>query len=150
VQNNEPIFHLGLLQNYQVIERPGTFIVSVASNITDANLYTKDDYPRYIIPLRVITSENLVKITSTLKESDEIPFNSVKHLFLSGAIFDDDNISVSELPGKGEKIVATFEYSKEDKSKILCTNLKLIDREELFYVNLINLSDFYRKVGKFT
>ena len=140
------IFHKDLLKSYQVLDRPGTFIVSVAYDVTDANLYTKDDYPRYLIPLRVITAEDLIKITGVLNEHAEVPFDMVKHLFMTGAIFDNGELDSSILLVKGERIVATFDYKD---SKLYCTHLKIIDREELFYVNLSKVSRFYREVEGF-
>jgi len=140
------VFHSGLLKNYQVLDRPGTFIVAVSYDVTDANLYTKDEYPRYLIPLRVITGENLIKITRVLDEHSEVPFDIVNPLFMTGAIFDNGDLDTSTLPIKGERIVATFE--KKD-SELYCTHLKIIDREELFYVNLSKAVQFYRSVEKF-
>lgn len=140
------IFHRDLLKNYQVLDRPGTFVVSVAYDVTDASLFTQDDYPRYLIPLRVITGENLIKILRVLDEHAEVPFNIVKKFFMTGAIFDNGEIDNSLLPIKGEKVVATFE---EKDGTLYCTHLKMIDREELFYVNLSKVISFYSSVEKF-
>lgn len=140
------IFHRELLKNYQVLNRPGTFVVTVAYDVTDSNLYTKDEYPRYIVSLRVITGENLNKIIRVLDEHPEVPFSVVKDFFMSGAIFCNDELDSSTLPVKGERIVATFD---EKDGKLLCTHLKMIDREELFYVNLSKALQFYRAVEKY-
>lgn len=142
---SKAVFHRDLLKNYQVVDRPGTFIVSVAYDVTDANLYTRDDYPRYLVPLRVILGENLLKLSRVLEENNTVFFKDIKDLFMTGSIFDDGNLDSSILPVKGEKIIATFE---EKDGKIYCTHLKLIDREELFYVKLSRISEFYRCVEK--
>lgn len=142
------IFHSNLLTNYQVLDRPGTFIVTVAYDVTSANYYTRDGFPRYIVPLRVLTAENLIKVMNVLNDEPNVPFKEVKGYFLSGALFDNDGTyDTTTLPVKGEKVVATFDYVD---GKLFCTHLKLIDREELFYVDLSKVDEFYRHVAKFT
>ena len=141
---NRPIFNIDLLKYYQVIDRPGTFIVSVAYDVTDKNLYLKDDYPRYLIPLRVIRSADLPSIIKILKDGD-VYFDTIKHKFLTGAIFD-DNIDITTLPTKGEKVVATFE-DKDDK--LQCSHIKLIDRDNLMYVNFSVIDNLYNLAEKF-
>jgi len=47
---HKELLHKELLKHYQVVDKPGSFIVAVAQDITDQNLYTGDDYPRYLIP----------------------------------------------------------------------------------------------------
>jgi hypothetical protein len=133
------IFHIELLKHYQVLDRPGTFIVSVAYDVTEANLYVGDNYPRYLVPLRVIRSEDLPELVKILK-SGNTPFYRVKHLFLTGAIFDNGEIDILALPAKGEQVVATFEVKDE---KLLCTHIKLIDRDDLLHVNFSAIDDLY-------
>lgn len=137
---NNAIFNIELLKHYQVLDRPGTFIVSVAYDITKDSIYVGDNYPRYIIPLRVINSENLPELIKILKNGS-IPFYKIKKFFLAGALFDNDDIDISTLPTKGEKVVATFEVKDE---KLLCTHIKLIDRDDLFYVNFSAIDDLYK------
>ncbi len=140
------VFHLDLLRNYQVLDRPGTFIVTVAADITENNLYLKDDYPRYIVPLRVIRGDDLAKLVRILNEYKTVPFAAISKYFMAGAIFVDDNLDEELLPVKGERIIATFE--KKD-NKLLCTHLKLIDRIELDYVNVAAMDALYQSVKKF-
>jgi len=142
---NNPLFHIDLLKHYQVLERPGTFIVSVAYDVTERNLYTKDEYPRYIIPLRVIKSEDLYELVQLLKDETYISFYAINDKFLTGAIFLNDGIDTTLLPIKGEEVVATFDY-KDDK--LVCTHIKLIDRDDLMYVNLSAFDDLYQLVEK--
>ena len=139
------IFHSDLLRNYQVLDRPGTFIVTVAADVTSISVYVKDDYPRYIIPLRVIRGDDLIKLVRILNEHKVVPFASIKRYFMSGAIFADD-IEEEDLPVKGEKVIATFEYKD---NKLLCTHLKLIDRVDLDFVDVDALDEFYNSVKKF-
>jgi len=138
---------MDLLKHYQVLDRPGTFIVSVAYDITNQSLYVGDDYSRYLIPLRVIRSEDLPNLVKVLKDNhNSIPFYTIKDFFLMGAIFVNDGINKLDLPTKGEEVIATFEY-KEDI--LLCTHIKLIDRDDLTYVNLSAIDDLYQLAEKF-
>ncbi len=141
----DAVFHKELLKHYQVVDKPGSFIVAVAQDITDQNLYTGDDYPRYLIPLRVIRSDDLI-VLSKLLSKGRVLFKNIKHLFLTGAVFDNDNIDVLLLPTKGEKVVATFEYKN---NVLLCTHIKLIDRDELAYINFSAVSNLYSLAKEF-
>lgn len=132
---SKAIFHLKLLSNYQIVNIPGVYLAAVAYTITDNNLIL-DDYPRYLIPLRVITSEGLNKIVQLLKdESKRISFETVRNHFMTGAIWFKDIIE-EDLPVKGERVLATFDM-KDDK--LLCTNIELLPRKELEYVDINNL-----------
>ena len=141
----DAVFHKELLKHYQVVDKPGSFIVAVAQDITDQNLYTGDDYPRYLIPLRVIRSDDLI-VLSKLLSKGRVLFKNIKHLFLTGAVFDNDNIDELLLPTKGEKVVATFEYKN---NVLLCTHIKLIDRDELAYINFSAVSNLYSLAKEF-
>jgi hypothetical protein len=140
-----PIFNLGLLKHYQVLDRPGTFIVSVAYDVNKEDLYVKDDYPRYIIPLRVIRSEDLPMLVKILKDGS-VPFYTIRKLFVSGAIFENDDIDLTTLPIKGEKVAATFELKND---KLQCTHIKLIDRDDLMYVNFSAIDNLYSLAVEF-
>jgi len=140
------VFHIELLKNYQVIDRPGTFLVSVAHDITENNLYLEDDHPRYLISLRVIRAEELPNLVKYLKREGTVPFIFVRKYFLTGAIFDNGDIAIEDLPIKGEKVLATFDYVKET---LQCTHIKLIDRDDLKYVNLSAIDDLYSLVEIF-
>ncbi len=142
---SNPVFHIDLLKHYQVLDRPGTFIVSVAYDITEDNLYLKDEYPRYLIPLRVIRSDKLPQLIKLLKERNQ-SFHNIKHYFLTGAIFDNEDIDPILLPVKGEQIIATFD---EVDDKLQCTHIKLIDRDDLLYVNFDAIDDLYALAKKF-
>jgi len=144
--SSDAVFHLDLLRNYQVLDRPGTFIVTVAADITEDNLYTKDSYPRYIVPLRVIRGDDLAKLVRILNEYKTVPFVAISKYFMSGAIFVDGEIIEEDLPIKGEKVIATFENKD---NKLLCTHLKLIDRIDLDYVDIEAMNEFYQSVKKF-
>lgn len=142
---SEATFSLELLKHYQVLDRPGTFIVSVGYDVTENNLYVNDGYPRYIIPLRVIKSENLPIVVSILKDG-VVPFYKIRDYLMTGAIFDNDDVDTLLLPTKGEKVVATFEMKN---NVLLCTHIKLIDRDELMYVNFSAIDELYDLAEEF-
>lgn len=128
------------------MDRPGTFIVSVAYDITEDHLYVKDDYPRYLIPLRVIRGSDLPELVKIIKKNGPTQFKYIKNYFVMGSIFDDGEVDPVTLPSKGEKVVATFENKD---NKLLCTHIKLIDRDDLLYVNLSVVDDLYDLAEKF-
>ena len=139
------IFRLDLLKHYQVLDRPGTFMVTVAYNVTETNLYVGDDYPRYLIPLKVIVAENIPKLIKIV-DTYTVEFKHIKEFFLTGAIFENDGIDTSLLPIKGEKVLATFDYKND---KLVCTNIKLIDREDLTYVDFSAIDELYKLAEEF-
>jgi len=142
---NNAIFHKDLLKHYQVLDREGTFIVSVAYDVTENSLFVGDDYPRFLISLRVIRIEDLPLLINIVKDR-AVPFHQIKKFFLTGAIFDNGEIDITELPTKGEKVVATFEQKEE---KLLCTHIKLIDRDDLMYVNFSVIDELFNLAEEF-
>lgn len=138
------VFHKKLLKNYQIVTKPGTYLVSVACNITKDNYYDKDDYPRYILPLRVITPINLQKVVTFLEHVPTVPYDLVKDCFMTGALFINDNdYLTTELPFKGEQVMATFDYVDE---VLRCTNIELLPREELEYINILDFGKFENSI----
>lgn len=138
------IFHIDLLKRYQLLTKPGTYIVSAAYTVTDKN-YIADEYPRYLIPLRVVTGVGLEKILKVLDNGRKrVLFNQVCDCFLTGALWDNDEIE-HDLPIKGEKLKATFDYVK---GKLLCTHIELLPREELDFVDIDALNDFKNDILK--
>jgi hypothetical protein len=133
---------MSLLAHWQVVDKPGTFKVKVAANVKSEDVYVNDDYPRYLIPLRVIRAADLQKITALLHEYGNVPFSKIRPYTISGAIFANDiDLSDEELPVKGEEVLATFDYVDE---KLMCTAIKLLPREELEYVNVEAMDALYK------
>lgn len=144
--SGKSIFHIDLLSNYQVVDREGVFKVKVAADVTDNNLIVKDDWPRYLVPLRVIQAKDLLKLVTYLKDNGVVPFESVKKYFITGAIFMDD-ADKDNLPTKGEEVLATFEY-KDDK--LQCTHIRQLPKNDLDYVNVAAMDVMYNLVKKFS
>ena len=142
---SEPTFHAKLLSHYQFVSKPGTYYVSTAYTVNDNHLFMGDDYPRYIVPLRAITGDGLAEIITALNEAanGEVLFSTIRHCFLSGAIFLKDDFDEKTLPIKGEKLLAQFDYvERAEGMKLLCTGIELLPREELDYVDVDQLDQF--------
>lgn len=147
---SEATFQLKHLINYQLVTKPGTYYVSVAYTVRDVNLI-QDEHPRYLVPFRALTGEGLAELIEILNQSISgvVPFSEVKHLFLSGALWsgENGNYTDEELPIKGEKVLATFDYVETDYGKrLLCTHLELLPREELSYVDINQIDEFRRTI----
>lgn len=137
-----PIFHIGLLRNYQVVNVPGVYLVSVSSTVTIDNLIA-DEHPRFLVPLRVTTGEGISKLMNILDLVEQVPFGMVRDCFLTGAIFENEGISLDTLPVKGEKVLATFDM-KEDK--LVCSHIELLPREELEFIDVDKINNFRNKL----
>lgn len=138
------VFHSKLLRNYQLVTKPGVYMVRVGYTVTEANLI-EDDYPRILVPLRVTTSEGLNSIIEILDKTPVVPFDEVKQYFMTGAIFV-DQLDLSNLPVKGDLILASFDYD-ESLSKLICNSLSQLPREELEYIKAEEMLGFHAKMA---
>lgn len=135
---SEAIFHLGLLRNYQIISSPGVYMATVAYTVTGDSLIL-DGHPRYIIPLRVVDNKDLVDLLKMIKDETKVmPFAAVRSYFLSGVLWA-NMVDIEELPVKGERVLAAFD---KKNGKLMCTNIELLPREELDYVNVDRVLEF--------
>jgi len=138
------VFHGKLLRNYQLVTKPGVYMVRVGYTVTEKSLIN-DDYPRYLIPLRVTTPDGLQAILDLLNASPVVPFDDVKSYFLYGAIFS-EHVTETDLPVKGDLILASFDYD-ENSGKLMCVNLEQLPREELEFVKAEELLNFQAKMA---
>lgn len=120
-----PIFKKEHLSLYQVLTKPGTYIVKVANTVRPNYLIEDGSKSRYIVNLRVATKDNLVECLSLLGKEEMIPFEKVKGLFTSGTIWYNQLDDIEHLPTKGEAVIATF------NDKLQCESITLIPRKEL-------------------
>jgi len=131
---SEAIFKLDHLRHYQVINGPCSAIVRVGA---DVRYLTADNNPRYLVNLNVILKESVDKIINRIGSQEQVNFNFVKDLFISGAIFKDKISSIEELPIKGERVIATFDYIE---NVMRCTHISTLPREQLKFVDLERLN----------
>lgn len=132
------IFHRDLLKYYQLVNKPGVFLVRVAYSVTMKN-FINDAHPRLLVPLRAVTPDALAKLMEAFKTIDEIPFTLISNLFLTGAIFQKDVI-VDDLPVKGDQMLASFKIIND--GRIVCDHLEQLPREELSFLNVDELFKF--------
>lgn len=126
-------FNLDLLKNYQVVSKPCTAKVRVAS---DVNYLTTDNNPRYLVNLYVIEKNNIETLVNRVGDK-VVDFSYVRDLFISGSIFEDKIADKSELPIKNETILASFDYID---GILRCTHVSPMAREALPMVDLERLN----------
>lgn len=138
-----PIFKKDHLQLYQILQKPGTYIVKVANTIRPNYLIEDGSKSRFIVNLRVATKDNLILCLQELGKDDMIEFSKVRHFFTSGTIWYNQLDNLEELPTKGENVIATF------NDKLQCESITLIPRKELnnFDLNAFNVTqNMYAKL----
>ena len=119
-------FNISHIDNYAIIEEPCTVIVKVASSIDVTNLYSLDGHPRWILPLKAITSGNLSIIKKVTKAAHTVNYSDVGHLLMSGALWESQINKDEEFPTKGERVIVTFDYVDE---VLRCVGITLIPRK---------------------
>lgn len=135
---SKAIFHLNLLKNYQLVNVPGTYYVTVAYTVNDNHLIL-DGHPRYLVPLRAITPIGLEKVLKIVKdEKTVVSFDKVSSHFMRGALWV-NKVLEEELPIKGERVLASFDLVE---GKLVCTHIELLPREDLDYVDINSLTEF--------
>jgi len=138
-----PIFKKEHLQLYQVLSKPGTYIVKVANTIKPSYLIEDGSKSRFIANLRVATKENLIACLKELGNNEAVEFSKVKQFFTSGTIWFNQLDDLEELPTKGEAVIATF------NDKLQCESITLVPRKELtnFDLNAFNVTqNMYAKL----
>jgi hypothetical protein len=130
---NDFMFKKESLNNFHVLEEPGTYFVKCNNKITEHNLYKEDEYPRYIVNLKVIHKDNVQKCLNLFGSREEIPFRLIKNYLLTGVIWENQVLSSLDLPNKNEEVIATFSIIGEE---IKCSSITLIPRKELDTIQL--------------
>lgn len=123
--NDIPIFKKDHLQLYQVLTKPGTYIVKVSNTVRPSYLIEDGSKSRFIVNLRVATKDNLVACLKELGTDEMIEFSKVKQYFTSGTIWFNQLDDTEDLPTKGENVIATF------NDKLQCESITLVPRKEL-------------------
>lgn len=136
------IFSKNLLNQYQLVNKPGVYLVRVAYSTTIKNIIY-DEHPRLLVPLRAVTPDGLSEIITALNKSPKIPFRTIRHLFLTGAIFE-SHMDLDAFPMKGDLVLASFK--KIDDGRLVCDNLEQLPREELPFINADELLKFNIKL----
>lgn len=119
------VFKLEHLDRYAIIKEPCTIVVKNNSRVTTDDIYTKDGSPRWILSLKVITEFNLTLLKTLHAEGEHLTYNDMGHLLMSGAIWEEQVHIPSDLPCKGEEMIAVFGWVKKT---LMCTSITLIPR----------------------
>jgi hypothetical protein len=130
---SDAIFKLEHLKNYQIVEKPGSALVRVSS---DVKCLIEGNHPRYLVNLSVIRKDDLDKIVKRVGNKT-VNFDYVKDLFITGSIFKDNIKNSIELPIKGEKVIVTF---NNVNGILRCTHISTIPRDNLKMVDLERLN----------
>lgn len=140
-----PVFKKEHLSLYQVLVKPGTYIVKVSNTVRPSYLIEDGSKSRFIVNLRIATRENLMACLNELGKNEVIEFSKVKQFFTSGTIWYNQLDDIEYLPTKGEAVIATF------NEKLQCESITLIPRKELtnFDLDAFNVTqNMYSKLLK--
>lgn len=121
------IFKLEHLDRFAIISEPCTLIVKNNSRVMMSDLFTDDSYPRWILNLKAITAFNLSLIKSLCAEGVQLTYTDIGHLLMSGALWSDQVYTDSDLPSKGEEVIAVFGIVRD---VLMCTNITLVPRRQ--------------------
>ncbi|MCK5788680.1 MAG: hypothetical protein KAH32_06765 [Chlamydiia bacterium] len=119
------IFKLSDLDGYAIIDEPCTVIVKCNSTL-EPEKYISGEHARWLVNIKAISKYNLDLLKEGIKDMT-LSYTDVGHLLMVGAIWHTQIVKVSELPVKGERLIATFDYVDDI---LRCTNITLIPRTE--------------------
>lgn len=120
-------FEMSHLNRYAVISKPCTIIVKNNSKVAISDMYTTDGHNRWILNLMVITEFNLTLLKALTSSNVKLAYRDIGHLLMTGVIWEDQVHVDSDLPSKGEELIAVFDYVDE---VLRCTNITLIPRRQ--------------------
>ena len=122
---SKAIFKKDSLKHYAVIDGPGTFIVKSVSRT-----YIEDgSKSRYLLNLRAATIDALEHIVGVLGQRNECSFKELEGCFITGTLWANKVQEDIDLPAKGEKVIASYDYNED--GDIWCTGITLIPRRSL-------------------
>jgi len=123
--NDSVVFKLEHLDRFAIIKEPCTIVVKNNSRVTADDIYLKDTHPRWILNLKVITQFNLTLLKTLYAEGAQLTYRDMGHLLMTGSIWEEQIRIPSDLPCKGEEMIAVFGMVK---GTLLCTSITLIPR----------------------
>lgn len=120
-------FEMSHLNRYAIINKPCTIIVKNNSKVSVSDMYTTDGHNRWILNLMVISEFNLTLLKTLTSSNVKLSYRDVGHLLMTGVIWEDQVHLDSDLPSKGEELIAVFDYVED---VLRCTNITLIPRRQ--------------------
>lgn len=125
MKDDSIVFKLEHLDRFAVIKEPCTIVVKNNSRLTMQDIYSRDNSPRWILNLKVITEFNLSLLKVLCAEGAQLTYRDMGHLLMTGSIWEEQVLVPSDLPCKGEELIAVFGFVK---GVLLCTSITLIPR----------------------
>jgi hypothetical protein len=129
-------FKKELLNNFLIVEKPGTYTVKVRHNVLNSHI--PGDNARYLVNLWASTIEDLDEVAREIGRDDDISYSALNGRFFTGALWETDYQNTSKLPIKGESVIAVFDLN--DSGVLRCTNVVPIPREKLGRFNISRTS----------
>ena len=127
MKNKELEFKLEHLNRYAIISEPCTVMVRNNTRLQLDDIFTGDGHPRWVLNLKAISSENLAMVRCLIGTGEYLTYSEIGPLLMKGALWEEQIMQDSELPSKGEEVIAVFDYVEEI---LRCTNITLIPREQ--------------------
>jgi len=121
-------FDIKHIDKYAIVSEPCTAIVRCNSTPDFNKPYIEDGYDRWIISLKVVTEENLKILKAVSETGTVVHYSQISHLLLNGAIWKNQIWEDTQLPVKGENVIATFDYVD---GAIMCTAITVIPKVNL-------------------
>lgn len=127
MKNKELIFDIMHLDKYAIISEPCTVIVQNNSSVKHDALYGGELNARWLLNLKAISEFNLKLIQALIKKNVTLTYRDIGHLFMTGALWEEQIDFPEELPVKGENVIAVFDYVDDI---IMCKGITLIPRKK--------------------
>jgi len=121
-------FDISHIDKYAIVSEPCTAIVKCNSTPDFNKPYDTDGYNRWIVSLKVVTDINLLILKEVAKSKEDIYYSQISKLLMSGAIWESQIWEATQLPVKGENVIATFDYVED---ALLCTAITVIPKVDL-------------------
>lgn len=125
------IFKTEALKNYTQVDQAKTWILEVAGNVTERNLFTDESGSRYIVNLKAVAKDKLAQLVETFKGHEALPIETTSGLFMTASIWKNEG-STPALPMRGEKVKCTvgFVASRDGEEVLRVTNIAVQPAEE--------------------
>jgi len=123
-------FSLMHLDNYVIVEEPCVLDVTCLSTLHYDVLYTQDGHDRWLVKLNTVTAPNLKVLKKIIKKNTSLGvdtyYSEITYLLSYGAIWETQIYTPEDLPVKGEKLWAAFDFVK---GVLCCTHITVKTRK---------------------
>lgn len=112
---------------FAIITNPGKYLLEVASNVSENNLFTDENgNERYIVNFKAVAADKLGQLKAAFEGKEEVAIESLNGIFLTGSIWKRKD-KTSTLPMKGEKVESTVDFveNQEQQQVLRVTNIRV-------------------------